>query len=108
MIREYIHDSCCPICNRAETTERVIREEEGCTKVSRVCTACGGEWRSSLDGHVIQNLRIKKLEAENERLRENVDRLGKEVERADRLRAEIARVKADNRSLVKRALEGKP
>jgi RNA polymerase-binding transcription factor DksA len=37
------------------------------------------------------------LRAENERLRENVDRAGKEVERADRLRAEIARVKSDER-----------
>jgi multidrug resistance efflux pump len=35
--------------------------------------------------------------AEIERLRENVDRAGKEVERADRLRAEIARVKSDER-----------
>jgi len=35
--------------------------------------------------------------AEIERLRENVDRAGKEVERADRLRAEIARVKADEK-----------
>jgi len=51
---------------------------------------------------------VDRQRAEIERLRENVDRLGKEVERADRLREEIARVKADNRSLVKRALEGKP
>lgn len=48
---------------------------------------------------------IAKQRAENERLRENVDRLGKEVERADRLRAEIARVKADekkNRAEIER------
>jgi predicted nucleic acid-binding Zn-ribbon protein len=51
---------------------------------------------------------IERLQAKNERLRENVDRLGKEVERADRLREEIARVKADNRYLVNRALDGKP
>jgi ubiquinone biosynthesis protein UbiJ len=51
---------------------------------------------------------VDRLRAENERLRENVDRLGKEVERSDRLREEIARVKADNRSLVNRALEAKP
>lgn len=51
---------------------------------------------------------VEKQRAEIERLRENVDRLGKEVERADRLREEIARLKSDNRYLVKRALEGKP
>jgi uncharacterized membrane protein len=51
---------------------------------------------------------VDRLRAVIERLRENVDRLGKEVERADRLREEIARVKADNRSLVNRALMGKP
>jgi len=55
-----------------------------------------------------KNAEVEHLRAENKRLRENVDRLGKEVERSDRLREEIARVKADNRSLVNRALEAKP
>jgi hypothetical protein len=48
---------------------------------------------------------LTRARAENERLRENVDRAGKEVERADRLRAEIARVKSDereNRAEIKR------
>jgi predicted RNase H-like nuclease (RuvC/YqgF family) len=44
-----------------------------------------------------QARKIVDLSASVERLRENVDRAGKEVERADRLRAEIARVKSDER-----------
>jgi predicted RNase H-like nuclease (RuvC/YqgF family) len=44
-----------------------------------------------------QARKIVDLSASVERLRENVDRAGKEAERADRLRAEIARVKADEK-----------
>lgn len=69
MTHEIVPDTPCPHCERQNTTLRRSIEEDGFTKVSRICTACGGEWTHTWDRDWLADAKNRKLRAENDRLR---------------------------------------
>lgn len=75
---ERLIDSVCPQCERIGTTVRVVKNEDGFTKLSRLCKECGGEWTNTFDADWLAVAKIRRLEAEVERLREALA-LGSEV-----------------------------
>ena len=75
MTHEIVPDTPCPHCERQNTTLRRSIEEDGFTKVSRICTACGGEWTHTWDRDWLADAKNRKLRAENERLRADLERL---------------------------------
>ena len=66
---ERLIDSVCPQCERIGTTVRVVKNEDGFTKLSRLCKECGGEWTNTFDADWLAVAKIRRLEAEVERLR---------------------------------------
>jgi hypothetical protein len=75
---ERLIDSVCPQCERIGTTVRVVKNEDGFAKLSRLCKECGGEWTNTFDADWLAVAKIRRLEAEIERLREALA-LGSEV-----------------------------
>lgn len=75
---ERLIDSVCPQCERIGTTVRVVKNEDGFTKLSRLCKECGGEWTNTFDADWLAVAKIRRLEAEVERLRDALV-LGSEV-----------------------------
>ena len=67
---ERLIDSVCPQCERIGTTVRVVKNEDGFTKLSRLCKECGGEWTNTFDADWLAVAKIRRLEAEVEKLRE--------------------------------------
>ena len=75
---ERLIDSVCPNCGRLGTTVRVVKHEDGFTKLSRLCKECGGEWINSFDADWLAVAKMRRLEAKVKRLREALV-LGSEV-----------------------------
>lgn len=75
---ELIPNIPCPHCERQNTTHRLVRKEDGFTKVSRRCTSCGNEWTHTWDRDWLADAKIKRLSAENIELRAEVERLRQE------------------------------
>ena len=67
---ERVIDSVCPHCGRLGTTVRVVKHEDGFTKLGRLCKECGGEWIHTFDADWLAVAKMRRLEAEVERLRE--------------------------------------
>ena len=76
---ERLIDSVCPHCGRLGTTVRVVKHEDGFTKLSRTCTSCGGEWVHTFDHDWLAVANRRRLEAEVERLRAENARLRAQV-----------------------------
>ena len=72
---ERLIDSVCPHCGRPGTTVRVVKHEDGFTKLSRLCKECGGEWIHTFDADWLAVAKTRRLEAEVERLRAERDTL---------------------------------
>lgn len=65
---------------------RVVKHEDGFTKLSRLCKECGGEWINSFDADWLAVAKMRRLEAKVERLREeNQQLLTALIETLDRL-----------------------
>lgn len=113
---ERLIDSVCSHCGRLGTTVRVVKHEDGFTKLSRLCKECGGEWTHTFDADWLAVANRRRLEAEVERLTRELDearaeneRLRAEVERLTRERDEARDVVARQRARRKlRLLEVKP
>lgn len=70
---ERLIDSVCPHCGRLKTTVRVVNYEDGFTKLGRLCKSCGGEWIHTFDADWLAVAKMRRLEAEVERLRARVE-----------------------------------
>lgn len=106
---ERLIDVICPHCGRLGTTVRVVKHEDGFTKLSRTCTSCGGEWTHTFDADWLAVAKRRRLEAEVERLTRELDEARAEVERLTRERDEARDVVARQRARRKlRLLEVKP
>ena len=90
---ERLIDSVCPHCGRLGTTVRVVKHEDGFTKLSRLCKECGGEWIHTFDADWLAVAKMRRLEAEVERLTRERDEAHAEVARLKQepelLRAEL-------------------
>lgn len=75
---ELIPNIPCPHCEKQNTTHRLVRKEDGFTKVSRRCTSCSNEWTHTWDRDWLADAKIKRLSAENIELRARVERLQQE------------------------------
>lgn len=78
---ERLIDVICPHCGRLGTTVRVVKHEDGFTKLSRTCTSCGGEWTHTFDADWRAVAKRRWLEAEVERLTRELDEARKESDR---------------------------
>ena len=78
---ERLIDSVCPHCGRLGTTVRVVKHEDGYTKLSRLCKECGGEWIHTFDADWLAVANRRRLEAEVERLTRERDEARKESDR---------------------------
>lgn len=76
---ERLIDSVCPQCERIGTTVRVVKHEDGFTKLSRLCKECGGEWIHTFDADWLAVANRRRLEAEVEKLRAENARLRAQV-----------------------------
>ena len=66
---ERLIDAVCPHCGRKGKTVRLVSHDDGHTKLSRLCTNCGGEWMHTFDRDWRAEAQHKRLEAEVDRLR---------------------------------------
>lgn len=77
---ELIPNIPCPHCEKQNTTHRLVRKEDGFTKVSRRCTSCGNEWTHTWDRDWLADAKIKRLSAEIEKLRAGIQSLAERLE----------------------------
>ena len=96
---ERLIDAVCPHCEVQGTTVRVLLHEDGYTKLSRRCTACGGEWVHTFDHDWLAVVKNKKLQADNERLIRDVALVAERVrqlsDERDYAWAEVEKLRAD-------------
>lgn len=100
---ELVPDTPCPHCERPNTTLRRSIEEDGFTKVSRICIACRSEWTHTWDRDWLADAKNKKLRAENERMRaENKKLRAAVVSEVEQLHEEIELLREVIKALLPR------